>query len=86
MSGVPGDRQRRLGADEVSGRRRVPRPAVRTSAASGADRACSSRRRSLRLVEQHVGRRQPVRAAMLDEERPVRIEHEVGRRASERAA
>src|SRR5438552_18095941 len=82
MTGGPGTGSDGLARSAVSGRSRVPRPAARTSAESGADRTIGPR---LRLVEEHVGGRQPVRAAVFHEQRPVRVEEEVVRRSPERA-
>src|SRR6188768_709256 len=42
-------------------------------------------RQTLRFLEQHVGRRQALRAPVLDEERPVRVEDEVVLLSAERA-
>ena len=75
-----GDRQRRLGA--IGGQRTQPRAEAgrEDERPVGAERGDTQRGDLLRLVEQHVGVGQAVRAPMFHEERPVRVEDEVVRR------
>src|SRR5690242_15605632 len=75
-----------LARTSVSGRRRVPRPAVRTSACEGSCEGGTGSAKGARsiLVEQHLGGRRAARFAVAEVQRPVRIDDVVAGPAPER--
>src|ERR1051325_3833846 len=85
-SGSPATGTAGFARTSLSGRRRVPRPAVRIIALVdmvGAERAPPGAGGS-HLGEQHVGRGDAARLALEDVDAPVRIEQVIGRTAPER--
>src|SRR5262245_46975047 len=75
--GTPATGMAGLARTSVSGRKRVPRPAVKTSACLGVSRLGGG-------VKQHVGGGEAARAPVLAEETAIRIQQVVLRPAPER--